>query len=276
MSYRTLELTRTGRRLTIALARPKALNAVDARMHTELARVFVEAADDDRIDLVVLTGQGRAFCAGGDLQWQKHAMEKPASFRRTVREARQIVFGILDCDKPIIAKINGAAVGLGATLALLADAAFIADDTFLADPHVNVGMTAGDGGAAIWPQLIGYMRAKHFLLTGERVAAADAERLGLVTAAVPRARLDARVDEYCRRLLSLPQQAIRSTKVAINVRLRELVTTSLDTSLALESMANLTPDHHEAVGAFLARRRPRFKRSGDTPIVGGVRRRARR
>jgi enoyl-CoA hydratase len=166
-------------------------------------------------------------------------------------------------------------VGLGATLALLADATFMAEDSFLADPHVNVGMTAGDGGAAIWPQLIGYMRAKHFLLTGERVPATDAERLGLVTAAVPRAQLDRRVAQYCRRLLSLPQQAIRSTKTAINLRLRELVATSLDASLALESMANLTADHHEAVTAYLEKRQPRFRRGGDAPVVTSRRRRAR-
>ncbi|HVO46543.1 MAG TPA: enoyl-CoA hydratase-related protein [Steroidobacteraceae bacterium] len=263
--YSTLEAVRQGRCLTVSFARPHKLNAVDALMHTELAALFQRVADDDRIDVIVLTGAGRAFCAGGDLNWQKQAVENPASFNRTVREARQIVCGMLECDRPIIAKVNGPAVGIGATLAVFADAVFIADDTFLSDPHVNVGMTAGDGGALMWPQLIGYMRAKYYLLTGERIAAPEAERIGLVTAAVPRKLLDERVDRAVRRLLSLPQQAVRSTKVATNIPLRALMASGLDASLALESISNVTHDHCEAVEAFLHKRPARFTRRGAAP-----------
>ena len=262
MRYQTLKLRRMGRRLTITLSRPDRLNAVDARMHTELARVFLEAAEDDRNDIVVLTGAGRAFCAGGDLEWQRDALEDPASFERTIREARQIVLGMLECDKPIVAMINGPAVGLGATMALFADIAFMAEDTFLSDPHVNVGMTAGDGGAAIWPQLVGYQRAKYYLFTGEKIAATEAARIGLIAAAVPGNDLVRHVDAFVDRILSLPQQAIRSTKRSINTTLRELTTTSLEVSLALESIANATPDHRAAVEGFLKKRVPEFSRSG--------------
>jgi enoyl-CoA hydratase len=258
------------------MARPRRLNAVDAQMHTELARVFEQAADDDAVDIVVLTGAGRAFCAGGDLHWQRDAIEDPVSFARTVREARRIVLSLLDCEKPVVAEVNGPAVGLGATLALFADAAFIADDTYLSDPHVGVGMTAGDGGAAIWPQLVGYMRAKYYLLTGERVAAVEAARIGLVTAAMPRSGLTEHVDRFVRRLLALPQQAVRSTKVAVNMRLRDAVNTSIDAALALESYSNITRDHREAVDAFLMHRKPSFRAGGTSPETRGSRARGRR
>ena len=256
--YRHLRFTQDQRRLTISIDRPDRLNAVNARLHTELARVFVDAAGDPTSDLIVLTGNGRAFCAGGDVEWMQDAIDVPRSFFDTIREARQIVYGLIDCEKPVVARVNGPAVGFGATLALFCDLVVMADDTYLSDPHVNIGMTAGDGGAVIWPQLIGYARAKQYLFTGERIAARDAERLGLANVVVPPAELDAAVDKLVERLLRQPQQALRATKLSVNVGLRQLAAGVLEASLAHETVSNLTRDHREAVAAFRENRTPRF------------------
>ena len=161
--YRTIKIERRGRILYLIMNRPATLNAVDVLMHTELARVFRDANDDTESDIVVLTGAGRAFCAGGDVDWMQDAIDHPENFESTVAEAKQIVFSLLDCEKPVIAKVNGAAVGLGATLALFCDIGIAAETAIFADPHVSIGMVAGDGGAVIWPQLIGFARAKEFL-----------------------------------------------------------------------------------------------------------------
>jgi enoyl-CoA hydratase len=169
--YKAIKFARTGRVLTVILNRPEALNAVDAVLHEELARVFVDAAADAESDVIVLTGEGTAFSAGGDLHWMRHAVEHPHEFEtQTVDEARRILFGILDCDKPIIWRLNGDAIGLGATIALFCDIIIASDTARIADPHVKVGLVAGDGGAVIWPQLIGPVRAKEYLMTGDMAA----------------------------------------------------------------------------------------------------------
>ena len=154
--YASLALARTGRLLTITLNRPDTLNAVDSDMHEELASVFHFAATDAHSDVVVLTGAGRAFSAGGDLQKIAHNAAHPDLFDNDVRHAKRIVSAMLDLDKPLICRMNGHAVGLGATLALFCDVIFAADTAKIGDPHVALGLVAGDGGAAIWPQRIGF------------------------------------------------------------------------------------------------------------------------
>jgi enoyl-CoA hydratase len=257
-AYEHLRFTQSGRRLTISIDRPGRLNAVNARLHTELARVFVDAAADPASDVIVLTGAGRAFCAGGDVEWMQDAIDEPRSFIDTIREARQIVYGLIDCEKPVIARVNGPAVGLGATLALFCDLIVMANDAYFADPHVNIGMTAGDGGAVIWPQLVGYARAKQYLFTGERIGACDAERLGLANVVAPAAELDAAIDALVDRLLKQPQQALRATKLSVNVGLRQVAAGVLEASLAHETVSNLTRQHREAVAAFRENRAARL------------------
>ena len=167
-------ISRRDRILTLTLNRPEQFNAFDATIHAELPDALAFAATDPDSDIVILTGAGRAFSAGGDIDWQQGVCENPDGFEVTVREARQIVFGILDCEKPVIAKANGPAVGLGATVALMCDVIFVARSTFISDPHVSVGKVAGDGGALIWPQLVGFARAKEFLFTGDRIDTEEA------------------------------------------------------------------------------------------------------
>jgi len=253
-AYQTIAFQRRGRVLEVSLNRPEYLNAVDERMHEELAYVFDDVARDPESDVVVLTGSGRAFCAGGDIKWMQSAIEEPARFEKTAREGKKVVFSLLECEKPIIAKVNGHATGLGATLALFCDVIFAAETAKIGDPHVSVGLVAGDGGAVIWPQLIGYARAKEYLMTGDLLRAADAARIGLINHAVPAAELDARVAEFADRLAKGATKAIRWSKVSVNVGLRQLAHAIMDTSIAYESLTARSRDHHEAVKAFAERR----------------------
>jgi enoyl-CoA hydratase len=256
--YKTLLCRRRGRVLEITLNRPERLNAVDEAMHEELARVFVDVSNDPDSDIAVLTGAGRAFSAGGDIDWMQKMIDDPASFEKTAREGRQIVFSLLECEKPVIAKVNGHATGLGATIALFCDVIFASEAAKIGDPHVNVGFVAGDGGAVIWPQLIGYARAKEYLMTGDLMSAAEAARIGLINHAVPPAELDARVEQFADRLAAGATKAIRWSKMSVNIGLRQLAHSIMDASLAYEAMSNVTADHQEAVNAFREKRAPRF------------------
>jgi enoyl-CoA hydratase len=256
-----IELIRRGRILTVVLNRPDRLNAFDAQLHTDLVDAITFANNDPGSDVVIFTGAGRAFSAGGDLSWQQDACDDPSMFEKTVREAKQIIFGLLDCEKPTLAKINGPAVGLGATVALFCDVSFIALSTYLSDPHVSVGMVAGDGGAIIWPQLIGFARAREYLLTGDKISAADAERIGLVNHAVADEELDTHVNAFADRLAAGAQMAIRYSKVTLNVVLRGLVSAAMDVGLGYESMTNVSDDHREALAALREKRAARFGKS---------------
>jgi len=256
--YEHILAERAGRVLTLTLNRPDQLNATNAALHAELSTIFYDANLDNEAEVIVLTGAGRAFCAGGDTNWMQEMIDEPVAWRRTVTEAKKIVFGLLDLEKPIIAKLNGHAVGLGATIALYCDVIFASEKARIGDPHVAVGFVAGDGGAAIWPAHIGYARAKEFLMTGELLSAQRAAEIGLINHAVPADELDAAVDAFAKRLLGGARRAIQWTKMAVNVNLRQQVTTSLECSLALEGLSNFSADHQEGVNAFNEKREPKF------------------
>lgn len=257
-AYKKIVATRRGRILTLTLNNPERMNAVCERMHAELTTVFDDADNDPDSDIIVLTGAGRAFSAGGDLDWMQRNIDNPAGFHQSVVEVRQTMFSLLDCEKPVLAMVNGDAIGLGATLALFCDVVFAADTAKIGDPHVAVGLAAGDGGAVIWPQLIGYARAKEFLMTGDLLSAAEAERLGLINHCVPAGELEATVGRFADRLAAGALKAIRMTKMSVNVRLRQVVQCVLDASLAHEEATSRSADHQEAVAAFREKRKPRF------------------
>ena len=257
-AYQCIDFRRDGRILTIVLNRPDQRNAVNARLHHELSRVFTDAQRDPESDVVVLTGNGSAFCAGGDIDWMQLSIDDPAEFERTAREAKDIVYTQLDLEKPLICRLNGHATGLGASLALLCDIVIASDEAKIGDPHVSVGLVAGDGGALIWPQLVGYAKAKKYLLTGELMRAAEAERIGLITDVVPRAELDAATVAMAQRLVTGATKAIRWSKVTTNLPLRQLFHSYFDAGVAYECLSNLTADHAEAVRAFRERRKPVF------------------
>jgi enoyl-CoA hydratase len=254
-NYQTLKFSRDGSVLTVTLNLPESLNAVSSQLHTELARVFAEIAQDSEVDAVVLTGAGRAFCAGGDLSWF-HGMPQ-ADLDRLFVEARKIIIDILELPQPLVTAVNGLAVGLGCTLALFGDVVFAADNAKLADPHVSIGVTAGDGGSAIWPWLVGPARAKRYLMTGDSLNAQEAERIGLVTDVVPAAELVERAQAFAQRLAGGSALAIRSTKASVNKMLRDTVNLVLDTSLALEKECFTTQYHKDAIASFLAKQTTR-------------------
>jgi enoyl-CoA hydratase len=246
-SYETLLLERTGRLLTLTLNRPDVLNGVNEQMHKDLVDVVHFLAEDEGSDVIVLTGAGRAFCAGGELSYIAETAEFPERFDVDARRAKRIVYGMLDLEKPVICKLNGHAVGLGATLALLCDVIFAADTAKIGDPHVNVGLVAGDGGALVWPQRIGMARAKEYLMTGELILAPKAEAIGLVNHAVPAAELDAAVDAFCQRLLGGSLQAIRWTKVTMNLELKRIAHAVMDAGIAYEAVTVRSEEHRQAV-----------------------------
>jgi enoyl-CoA hydratase/carnithine racemase len=261
--YSTIALTRNERLLTITLNQPDSYNAVNLRMHEELAEVFTFAAMDAHSDVVVLTGAGKAFSAGGELEHLATNAANPELFDNEVRLAKRIVFAMLDLDKPLICRLNGHAVGLGATLALLCDVIFAAETAKIGDPHVNLGLVAGDGGAAIWPQRIGFGRAKEYLLTGELLTAQKAEDIGLINHCLPLDELDAAVEAFCERLLKGSTNAIRWTKVLINLELKRVATAVIDAGIAYEAVSVRSADHREGVKALQEKRKPVFGRPAD-------------
>lgn len=258
--FETVSLTRKGRLLTITLNRPDVLNAVNEQMHKDLIDVLAFVDVDEGSDVLVLTGAGRAFSAGGDHAYIAENVEHPERFDVDVRRAKRIVYALLDLEKPLVCKLNGHAVGLGATLALLCDVIFAAQNAKIGDPHVNVGLVAGDGGAFIWPQRIGYARAKEYLLTGELVPAPKAEQIGLINHSVPASELDAKVEAFCQRLLNGASQAIRWTKVTANLELKRIAHAVMDPGIAYEAVTVRSADHREAVDALLNKRSPVFGR----------------
>ncbi len=256
--YSRFQFAREGRVLTVSISAPGPVNAVDPALHRELSEIFSDLQHDEGSDLIVLTGAGKAFCAGGDFDWFEEQIANPREFRAIGWEGKRIVTSLLDLEKPIICRMNGAALGLGATIALFCDI-IVADETaMIGDPHVKVGLVAGDGGAVIWPQLIGYARAKEFLMTGDLLTGARAAEIGLVNHAVPAAELDSKVAEIARKILSSPRHAVRWTKLVTNQPLKQLVATSMDASVAYEGLSNETADRAEAVAAFRERRPPRL------------------
>jgi enoyl-CoA hydratase len=257
-SYETFLFERRGRLLHASFNRPETLNAIDKLAHSEIARFFAELATDPLTDVVILSGVGRAFSAGGDLNHIQAMIDDPRLFLDDLPLVKRIVFGMLDCPKPIIAKLNGAAVGLGATIALLCDVIFAAPTVKIGDPHVSVGFAAGDGGAVIWPHLIGHARAKEYLMTGRLLTAEQAEKIGLINHVVPAADLDRVVEEFAQELLQGATQAIQWTKLSVNIGLKQLAHAVLDASTAYEALSNVTADHQEAVLALREKRRPRF------------------
>ena len=260
-AYETIALQRDGRLLTITLNLPDSMNACNLQMHNELAEVFVFAAMDQASDVIVLTGAGKAFSAGGDLDHIAHNAAHPELFDEEVRLAKRIVFAMLDLDKPLVCKLNGHAVGLGATLALLCDVVFASEKAKIGDPHVALGLVAGDGGALIWPCLVGLNRAKEFLLTGELLTAQRAEYLGLVNHCLPPAELDNAVNNFCQKLLNGATNAIRWTKVLLNMELKRVASSVLDAGIAYEAVAVRSADHREGVQALLEKRQPKFSGS---------------
>ncbi|MGW3420068.1 enoyl-CoA hydratase/isomerase family protein [Streptomyces phaeochromogenes] len=238
----------------IELNRPEQLNAMSEELHSGLASVWDTLADDPDARVVVLTGRGRAFSAGGNFDIMTRVQRDRAFRERNVDEARQIITGMVRCPLPVIAAVNGPAVGLGCSLALLSDLVLIADDAYIADPHVQVGLVAGDGGALVLPLLVGLTRAKELLFLGDRIGAEEAVRLGIANRAVPKDKLLDEAMDLARRLAALPARALRETKRAVNLHLEQAMNSVLEPALLAERDTMHDPDHIAVVEQIIASR----------------------
>jgi len=256
-NYDFIKFDRSEGVLTVKLNRPGARNATDQYLHKELSRVFADIAQDKKTRAVILTGAGSAFCAGGDL---KHGLNMNREQTDSMtEEGRKIIMDILDVPQPIIAAVNVYAMGLGATLALFCDFVIASENAVFADTHVTAGYVAGDGGAAIWPLLLGINNAKAFLLTGDWLTAAAAKEIGLIRDVVPADLLMAHAQTMATRMATGPRMAIEGTKLTINRLLRNAVEATLDYGIQKEKECMLVSnDTVEALSAFVEKRAPVF------------------
>ena len=258
-NYQTMHIERRDNGIAVVtLDRPERLNAVNGTMHAELARFSRDFGNDRDMRVLVLTGAGRAFCAGGDFGPGDPIGSNPEGPNLWV-EARQIVDHILECEKPIISAVNGYAMGLGANVALLCDVVVAGPNTVFADTHVNMGIGAGDGGQLIWPFLIGVNRAKYYLMTGDRITGKEALEMGLANfyvdeteAVLPKAL------EIAERLAAGAPKAITASKMAVNAYLRSVSSMIMPICLKYEEVTMASEDHREAVTAFQEKRQPKF------------------
>lgn len=243
--------------LLITLNRPEKYNAADEEMHGELARVWSAVSADPGTRVAVVTGAGKAFSAGGDLAMVERMAGDHARVAHMLSEMSDLVYNMINCEKPIVSAVNGVAVGAGLVVALLADISVCAEDARLGDGHVKLGVAAGDHAALIWPLLAGMAKARYYLLTGEMLTGSEAERIGMVSKALPR---DQVLDEAMRVATSLAtgsQHAVRWTKRALNSWLRS-AGPIFDQSAAYEMLGFLGPDVVEGAAALREKRPPRF------------------
>jgi enoyl-CoA hydratase len=237
----------------LTLNRPATLNAIDGDLHLALLKALSDASDDDSIRAIVLTGKGRAFSAGGDIDMIRNMRADTALRRRVLQQGRQIFDLVSRVPVPIVAAVNGPAVGAGCTLALLCDIAVMADDAHLADPHVAVGLVPGDGGAVIWPLVAGLAAARAYLLTGDPVPAQDAYRLGLVHQVTPRPQVLDAATELAERIAALPAFAVRETKRCLNLHLAHANEAVFERAMEAEYRSFDTHEHARAVEAMAHR-----------------------
>ena len=256
--YKFLLLEQKGKILYATMNRPEQLNAFIPDLEYDIIRLIEEVDQSDEIQVLVLSGAGRAFSAGGDISHMQVSLSDFGIFEKSIKNGKRLLSGLLDCDKPIIVKMNGDAIGLGATVALFCDIVVADENARIADPHVRVGLVAGDGGAIMWPALVGYARAKRYLLTGELVPAKEAEAMGLIAYAVPTDQLDAKVDEIAIKIANGASKSIKWTKTVVNLGLKERLNALVDTGFTYEAMSSRTEDHAEAVAAFIGKRKPVF------------------
>ncbi|MCM3925139.1 enoyl-CoA hydratase/isomerase family protein [Frankia sp. AiPs1] len=246
----------------VTLNRPEALNATNEALHHALVRVWRHLAEDPGARAVVLTGAGRAFSAGGDLQHFVELWDDRELRRAEIDGARRLLNEMVDFPLPVVAAVNGAAVGLGCNLAVCSDIVLLAESAFMSDPHVGVGLTAADGGAPTWPLLMGMLRAKEYLLTSERIPAHQAVSLGLANRVVPDAELLDEALKVAGKLAAQPPQAVQSTKRALNMHIKRAVAGVLEYALGEEFASFDTPEHQALVRSFLERSKARAAAAG--------------
>ncbi len=246
--------------LRITISNPGQMNAVDPRTHTELTEIWRDIDADSETNAVIVTGAGKAFSAGGDLSLVAKMAEDFQTRCKVWKEAKDMAYNMINCGKPIVSAINGAAVGAGIVVALMADISIAGKSAKLIDGHTKLGVAAGDHAAIIWPLLCGMAKSKYHLLLCEPLDGEQAERIGLVSLCVPDEALQAKALEVATRLAEGSPSAIRWTKYSLNNWLR-MAGPTFDTSLALELLGFSGPDVLEGVAALREKRPPKFERS---------------
>jgi len=243
--------------LRVTISAPGRLNAVDVTGHRELAEIWRDIDADPSVRAVVVRGEGTAFSAGGDLSMIEEMLADHEARQRILREARDIVYNVINCGKPIVSAIQGPAVGAGLAVALLADISVAGETARIIDGHTRLGVAAGDHAAIVWPLLCGLAKAKYYLLTCDTITGAEAERIGLISLCVPDDEVHDRALEIALRLADGSAEAIRHTKYALNNWLR-MAGPAFDASLALEFLGFTGPDAREGVQALREKRPPSF------------------
>ncbi|MGE3539978.1 MAG: enoyl-CoA hydratase/isomerase family protein [Candidatus Tectimicrobiota bacterium] len=250
--------------LVMTINRPEVYNATNARLHWELSHVWLDIGADPATRVVVVTGAGQAFSAGGDLETIESFQGDIKAIAEVMKEAGDIVYNIANLDTPVISAINGVAVGAGLAVALMADISIMSETARITDGHLRLGVGAGDHAAIIWPLLCGMAKAKYYLLTADFLDGKEAERIGLVSLCVPQEQVMPRAMEVARKLATGPQLAIRWTKKALNNWLRQ-AGPIFDTSLALEMLGFFTDDVRAGIQALKERRPPVFPSAAPDP-----------
>lgn len=243
--------------LQVTINRPEKLNAANDRLHTELAEIWLTVKRDPEVRVIVVTGAGRAFCAGGDLNDDVAKIGKPEPIIEMGELALRIVYNMIHLDKPIISAINGPAAGAGLAVALTADISVAAEDAILTDAHVNIGVASGDHAVMLWPLYCGMPKAKLYLLTADKIDGREAERIGLVSMVCPGVELLEIALGLADRIACKPQRAVRWTKRCLNHWLRQAAPI-FDLSVAYEGLNFMEPDAEEGLRAFLEKRPPNF------------------
>ena len=243
--------------LLMTINRPDVLNATNKRLHWELSRVWRDIDDDPETNVVIVTGKGRAFSAGGDLDMIEQMRGNHAAIAETMREASDIVYNMIDCSKPIISAINGVAVGAGLAVAFMADISIAAENMRITDGHLRLGVAAGDHAVIIWPLLCGMAKAKYYLMTAEFIDGKEAERIGLVSLCVPNDQLMDKAFKVAGTIARGPQQAARFTKRALNGWLK-MFAPAFEASLAMEMIGFFSADLAEGISALKEKRQPAF------------------
>lgn len=251
----------------VIIDRPERLNAANDRLHDEFAAVWDTIGADDEARIVVITGRGRAFSAGGDLKEAADPAQALSADRilKSGRVAKDIVYNMLRLDKPIVSAINGSAVGAGLAIALTADISIIGEDVQITDGHSRLGVASGDHAVMLWPWLCGMAKSKYYLLTADFLSGREAERIGLVSRAVADGRVLEEALAIADRLALGPQQALRNTKRALNHVLLSAAP-AFELSVVLESLDFFSADAAEGMAAFRERRAPHFPSA--PPLAG--------
>ncbi len=261
--YRALKLSLVDGIMTVTLSNPGRKNAATPRMSEELATLWDDLWADAEVKVIILTGEGNDFCSGADVSDMVSAKsgsaQKDVSYvHRGTRYARKHAMGIMECEKPVIAKVRGVAYGMGVNMALACDMVFASDTARFCDSHVKVGLVAGDGGVLLWPAAIGIHRAKEYLMTGRPVPAKVAEEIGLINRCMPEDELDAYVQQFAEELTALSPHAVNYTKASINLALKQMTGAVFEMSLGYEMYSMKMDDVGEATQAFVEKRKGHY------------------